>query len=366
MIEYESLINVNRKYLTEIETAVSRVIRSGYYVLGEEVGSFEAEFSQFMGSKYCVGVANGLDALTLGILALDLPIKSDILVPSNTYIATILAIIHAGHHPVLVEPDPGTLNINTKLLQNAMTRITRAICVVHLYGASCDMNSVKEFSEKNGLRIIEDCAQSHGARYKNQLTGTFGDIGCFSFYPTKNLGAMGDAGAIITNDILMAEKIRYLRNYGSKEKYKNKYIGYNSRLDEIQAAILRVKLKYLNEMNDYKRLLAKRYFELLPDCLQLPNRSPERFDVHHIFPVLTKKRDSLRDFLLKNGIKTEIHYPIPPHKQESLSNVILGDYPISSMVHENILSLPISIGMNIEDIGRVSGLINDFFKQAKE
>ena len=254
MIEYESLARSNSAYMAELEDAATRVIRSGWYVLGQEVSAFETEFAQYVGAEHCIGVANGLDALILSIEALDLPKGSNVLVASNTYIATILAIVRAGHQPVLVEPDLETFNIDPANLAGAMTSNTRAICVTHLFGKSCRMDAICAFAQEHGLRIIEDCAQSHGAKLAGKMTGTFGDAGCFSFYPTKNLGAIGDAGAVVTNDDALADRLRHTRNYGSKQKYVNEYLGINSRLDEIQAAMLRVKLRHLDEMTEHKLL----------------------------------------------------------------------------------------------------------------
>lgn len=344
MIEYESLAKSNNAYLMELETAASRVIRGGRYVLGEEVRAFEEEFAAYVGARHCVGVANGLDALILSIEALDLPKDSDILVASNTYIATILAIIRAGYKPVLVEPEIESFNIDPAKLLKALTPNTCAICVTHLFGKPCRMDRISEFAEEHGLKVIEDCAQSHGAKFAGKMTGTFGAAGCFSFYPTKNLGAVGDAGAVVTDDDDLADRLRHLRNYGSKQKYVNRYIGANSRLDEIQAAMLRVKLKYLDEMTEHKRKLADVYFSGLPTWLTLPRQREDEMDVFHIFAVRHKERDTLRAWLLEQGVKTEVHYPIPPHRQEAMSGILSGDWPIATELHNTELSLPISVG----------------------
>lgn len=343
-IAYEDLGRSNRQFLGEMEEAARRVIRSGWYVLGKEVEAFEAEFAAYCGAEHCVGVANGLDALILSIEALQLPAYSDILVASNTYIATILAIVRAGHRPVLVEPDLQTFNMDPMALPGALTENTRAICVTHLFGKSCRMDAIGTFAVEHDLRIIEDCAQSHGARLGNRITGTFGDAGCFSFYPTKNLGAVGDAGAVITNDSALADRLRHLRNYGSKTKYVNEYLGLNSRLDEIQAAMLRVKLTYLDEITSHKRALAEVYFAGLPDWLILPERRSDEFDVFHIFSVRHPQRNELRKWLLEQGVKTEIHYPLPPHHQKAMDGILTGDYPIADELHATELSLPISFG----------------------
>lgn len=360
MIEYESLARSNQHFMEELEAAASRVIRGGWYVLGQEVAAFEDEFAKFVGARHCIGVANGLDALILSIEALDLPKDSDILVASNTYIATILAIVRAGHRPVLVEPDPSTFNIDPAGLPKAITASTRAICVTHLFGKTCRMDVIGVFAREHGLKVVEDCAQSHGARLGAQMTGTFGDAGCFSFYPTKNLGALGDAGAIVTNDDALADRLRHTRNYGSKQKYVNRYVGVNSRLDELQAALLRVKLRHLDAMTTHKRALADIYFEGLPDWIGTPQRRPDEFDVFHIYGIRHARRDELRQHLLEQGIKTEIHYPIPPHRQEAMKGILLGDYPIAEELHATELSLPISTGHTETEIRQVIAAIERF------
>jgi len=364
MIEYESLNKSNQKFMADLEAAASRVIRSGWYVLGKEVSTFEAEFATYTGAKHCIGVANGLDALILSIEALDLPKASDILVASNTYIATILAIIHAGHRPVLVEPDIKTFNIDPAQLPNALTSNTRAVCVTHLFGKTCRMDEIQLFVETHGLKLIEDCAQSHGAKFAGRMTGTFGDAGCFSFYPTKNLGAIGDAGAVVTNDDNLADRLHYLRNYGSKLKYVNQYIGVNSRLDELQAAMLRVKLQYLSEMTLHKRQMAKLYFEgLATDSdVVLPYLSDDEYDVFHIFGIRHHQRDVLRQYLLNKGIKTEVHYPIPPHKQIAMQGILKGSYPVADVLCSTQLSLPVSFGHSVSEIETVINVIHEFSK----
>ncbi len=359
MIEYESLYTSNERFMVELEEAASKVIRSGWYVLGEEVSAFENEFAAYVGAKYCLGVGNGLDALTISIEALDLPPVSDILVASNTYIATILAIVRAQHRPVLVEPDIRTYNIDSVRLADSLTSNTKAICVTHLYGKTCRMDAICNFAEQHGLRIIEDCAQSHGAKLADRATGTFGDTGCFSFYPTKNLGAFGDAGAIITDDDEIAERVRHLRNYGSNKKYVNRYVGINSRLDEVQAALLRVKLRYLDEITEHKRNLAEYYFTSLPDDVVMPRRCADEFDVFHIFAIRHKQRDTIRQLLLDRGVKTEIHYPVPPHRQDAMQGILSGTYPIAEELHATELSLPISFGTTLNEVERVCNTIGD-------
>lgn len=362
MIEYESLARSNSAYMAELEDAATRVLRSGWYVLGQEVSEFETEFAKYVGAKHCIGVANGLDALILSIEALDLPCGSEILVASNTYIATILAIVRSGHKPVLVEPELETFNIDPARLVSALTSRTRAVCVTHLFGKTCRMDAIGAFAREHGLKIVEDCAQSHGAMLSQQMTGTFGDAGCFSFYPTKNLGAIGDAGAVVTNDDALADRLRHSRNYGSKQKYVNEYVGMNSRLDEMQAALLRVKLRHLDEMTQHKRALAEIYFDNLPSWLKLPRRRDDEYDVFHIFGVRHPRRDELRVWLLERGIKTEVHYPIPPHRQKAMQGILSGDWSIAEELHATELSLPISAGHAPEHILRICNALVGFEK----
>lgn len=360
MIEYESLVSSNQPYMAELEVTAARVIRGGWYVLGQEVNAFEAEFAAYVGARHCIGVANGLDALILSIEAMDLPAGSDILVASNTYIATILAIVRAGHKPVLVEPELETFNMDPARLSQALTPKTSAICVTHLFGKTCRMDAIGTFACEHGLRMVEDCAQSHGARLGRQMTGTFGDVGCFSFYPTKNLGAFGDAGAIVTSDDALADRLRHTRNYGSKQKYVNHYIGLNSRLDELQAALLRVKLRHLEAMTVHKRALAEVYFDGLPIGVARPVRRTDEYDVFHIYGIRHPRRDALRQHLLDHGVKTEIHYPIPPHRQQAMQGILAGDYPVAEELHATELSLPISAGHRSEDVQRVCDLVRSF------
>lgn len=357
LIEYESLARSNASFMAELESAAVRVLRSGWYVLGQEVAAFEEEFARYVGAEHCIGVANGLDALLLSIEALELPPHSDILVASNTYIATILAIVRCGHRPVLVEPELDTFNLDAKRLPAALTPATRAICVTHLFGKTCRMDDIGAFAREHGLKLIEDCAQSHGARLGDRMTGTFGDAGCFSFYPTKNLGAIGDAGAIVTNDPALADRLRHLRNYGSRQKYVNDYVGVNSRLDEIQAAMLRVKLRHLDAMTAHKRSLASIYFEQLPEWLTLPRRRADEHDVFHIFAIRHRRRDELRSWLLEQGVKTEVHYPIPPHRQRAMRGILAGEYPVADELHASELSLPISLGHSEVEIARVCEIL---------
>lgn len=362
MIEYENLGKLNKPFFDEYLESFKKTMEGGWYVLGTNVERFEKEFSVYNGASYAVGVANGLDALILALKAFDFEIGSEVIVPSNTYIATILAIVHAGLKPVLVEPNINTYNIDPSKIEAAVTNKTKAIMVVHLYGKACDMDPIVSLCQKYNFRLVEDCAQSHGATYKGQKTGTFGDFGCFSFYPTKNLGALGDAGAVVSNDKTLMDKIRTLRNYGSNIKYHNEVVGYNSRLDEIQAGFLSVKLKKLDEINAHKRELAALYIEGLSDKFIKPKIEKDFFDVYHIFNVRTSNRDRLREYLLANEIKTDIHYPIAPHKQEAMSGIIAGEYPISEEIHNTTISLPISYFHTKEEILRVIDVMNGFVR----
>lgn len=360
VIEYEDLAKSNASLMIEMEAAAKRVIRSGWYVLGKEVSSFESEFAEYIGVKHCIGVASGLDALLLSIEALDMTPGSEVLVASNTYIATILAIVRAGHKPVLVEPELETFNIDPTLLESALSSRTRAICVTHMFGKACRMDSICEFAREHNLKIVEDCAQSHGARLGKQMTGTFGDAGCFSFYPTKNLGAVGDAGAVVTNNDVLADRLRCIRNYGSKQKYVNRYIGVNSRLDELHAAMLRVKLRNLDRLIQHKRVLAEIYFTELPEWIAKPVRRSNEFDVFHIFGIRHPLRNSLRQHMQVHGIKTEVHYPIPPHRQEAMQNILSGNYPVAEELHATELSLPISAGHTQAEVRRVCEVVHSF------
>ncbi|MEJ5263067.1 MAG: DegT/DnrJ/EryC1/StrS family aminotransferase [Ignavibacterium sp.] len=360
MIFYENLFESNKKFFDEFNKKFQQVLSSGWFILGNSVEAFQKEFAAYHNSKHCIGVASGLDALTLSLLAAKIPEGSEVIVPSNTYIATILSILHAKMKPVLVEPDISSYNIDPNRIEEKISDKTKAIMVVHLYGKSCQMDSIKQLCKKYNLILIEDCAQSHGAKFKDQLTGTFGEFGAFSFYPTKNLGALGDAGAVITNSDDYSEQLKKLRNYGSSKKYYNDIIGFNSRLDELQAAFLSVKLKYLDEINLHKRKLARIYLDNLKDDFIKPKVHSDYYDVYHIFNVRHPQRDKLKEYLLKNGIQTDIHYPVSPHKQKALEGIIEGDYPISEEIHNTILSLPCSYAHSEDDIYRVVEVMNKF------
>jgi dTDP-4-amino-4,6-dideoxygalactose transaminase len=327
----------------EIDQAVGRVLAGGWYILGSEVEAFEREFADYLGVKHCIGVGNGLDALHLALKARGLGSGDEVLVPSNTYIATWLAVSYCGATPVPVEPDEATYNLDPARLEAAITPRTKAIVPVHLYGQSADMAPILEVAERYGLWVLEDAAQAHGATYRGQHTGGLGHAAGWSFYPGKNLGAFGDAGAITTNDDQLAEQIRMLRNYGSKVKYYNEVAGFNSRLDEIQAAVLRVKLKYLDEWNRRRQEIAAFYLQNLAGTgLTMPTVPATNAHVWHLFVVRSPRRDALQKHLQDAGIGTVIHYPVPPHLQKAYQELDLpeGRFPISEALHREVLSLP--------------------------
>ncbi len=337
----------------ELDAAYQRVMTSGWYILGNEVTEFEKEFSSYCGSCECVGVANGLEALTLVLRAWGVGPGDEVIVPSNTYIATWLAVTHVGATPIPVEPCESTYNLNPVLIENAITVRTKVVLPVHLYGQPADMNPICDVARRYGLKVLEDAAQGHGARYKGRRVGSLGDAAGFSFYPGKNLGAFGDGGAITTDDAALAEKIRELRNYGSRVKYVNDVAGYNSRLDELQAAFLRVKLKYLDCWNHKRSLIADWYQKNLPiTCpdLILPTVPDDANPCWHQFVVRSQSRGSFQKLLTENGIGSLIHYPIPPHRQsayDSLS-IKLGSLPLAEKLADEVLSLPVYPQLEID------------------
>lgn len=361
MIDYENLNNLNKPLFEEYKAAFNEVLESGWYVLGTKVKEFEKQFADYCNTSHCVGVANGLDALNLSLRAFGFERGSEVLVPSNTYIATILSIVENGLQPILVEPNISSYNIDPVLLEQAITPKTKAIMVVHLYGKVCDMDPILAVAKKHNLRVIEDCAQSHGAKYKGRLSGSFGDFAAHSFYPTKNLGALGDAGGVTTNNEELANKIKVFRNYGSEVRYYNEVVGVNSRLDELQAALLLVKLKYIDKITAHKRELASIYLNGLKSDFIKPQVHPDYFDVYHIFNVRHSKRDELKDYLLKNNIKTEIHYPVAPNKQKAMIGILEKQQtPIAEEIHQTTLSLPISYFHTKETIQQVVDVMNAF------
>ncbi len=339
-----------------IDDAVSRVLNSGWYVLGPEVEAFEAEFSDYCGTAYCVGVANGLDALTLALRALEVGPGDEVIVPSNTYIATWLAVSAVGAIPVPLEPDPATHNIDSARIEAAITPRTRVLLPVHLYGQPADLDPILAIAQQHGLKVVEDAAQAHGARYKGELIGGHGDIVCWSFYPGKNLGAMGDAGAITTNDAGLAERIAMLRNYGSREKYVNELPGVNSRLDPLQAAVLRVKLKELDEWTERRRAIAALYSDKLADTgLALPLVPEWAEPAWHLYVVCSPQRDALQAALKEACIGTLIHYPIPPHRQQAYAQLGREEHPlpVAEQLAGEVLSLPMGPQLTLEQAQRV-------------
>ena len=343
----------------EYEQAALRALRSGWYVLGSEVKNFENEFAEYLGAKFCVGVNSGLDALTLTVRALNIGEGDEVIVQANTYIATVLAITENRATPIFVEPND-FYNIDAEKIESAITPKTKAIMVVHLYGQATNMEKICQLAAKYNLTIIEDCAQSHGAKFQNKMTGTFG-IGCFSFYPTKNLGAFGDG--VVTDDENFAQKIKMLRNYGSKIKYHNEIAGVNSRLDEIQAALLRTKLFYLDELNAERKKIAARYLsEIKNPKIILPKIREGCEHVWHQFVVRVKNRDDFQKYLEQNKIKTVIHYPIPPHLADCYKylNHKRGDFPVAEKFADEVLSLPMFNSMTAAEINFVIETINNF------
>ncbi len=345
---------------TEVDDAISRVLASGWYILGPEVEAFEAEFAEYCEANYAVGVANGLDALHLALRALDVGAGDEVIVPSNTYIATWLAVSQCGASPVPVEPDEQTFNIDPSLIEAAITPRTRAILPVHLYGQPADLDPILSVAREHGLYVLEDGAQAHGARYKGKRLGAHGDAVAWSFYPGKNLGAMGDGGAITTNDPQIADRIRVLRNYGSREKYANEVQGVNSRLDPLQAAVLRVKLAHLDEWNARRRAVAERYRkDLFGVGLNLPYVPDWAEPVWHLYVIRHPRRDALQQALEEAGVGTLIHYPIPPHCQDAYrqSGLAKGAFPVAESLADQMLSLPIGPHMTGDQLEIVTSLV---------
>ena len=369
MIKFLDLHKVNERFRGEMDAAVKRVLNSGWYLLGKEAEAFEREFADYCGVKQCIGVANGLDALNLIIKAYGFGLGDEIIVPANTYIASILAISENGCTPVLVEPDWTTRLIDVDQIAAAITPRTKAIMVVHLYGRAVKMTKVWELAKSHNLKIIEDSAQSHGAMFDGRRCGNLGDASGFSFYPGKNLGCLGDGGAVMTNDEELAAKIRAIRNYGSDRKYHHIYKGTNSRLDEIQAAFLRVKLPHLDADNRRRAEIAARYCrEIINPLIELPHdpnsqlatRNSQLSHVWHVFAITCPERDRLLRHLEDNGIQTNIHYPTPPHKQGAYVELANLSLPISERMHREILSLPMSPVLTDDEVSKVIEVVNEF------
>ena len=365
MIKFLDLQKINAQYQQELKKAAARVIDSGWYLLGNEVVEFEKQFAGYCGVQHCIGVANGLDALRLILKAyIELgAIKEDdeVIVPANTYIATILAISDNRLKPVLVEPDIETYNIDPELIEQKITSKTRAILIVHLYGQNAYCTKIKLICEQYNLKLIEDCAQAHGAKFGNQKVGSLGDAAGFSFYPGKNLGALGDAGAVTTNDPELASMVRTLGNYGSLIKYEHNYQGLNSRLDEIQAAFLLVKLSYLKHEIETRRKVAQLYLKLISNPhIVLPRVQNRDGHVWHLFVIRTKEREVLQKYLNENGVQSLIHYPIPPHRQKAFEKLGNLNYPVTEKIHKEVLSLPLSSVMEQIDIVKICNFLNNY------
>ena len=365
MIKFLELHKINERYRDEIDSRIKKVLDCGWYLQGEENKVFSKHFAEFCGVKYCIGVANGLDALNLIIKAYGFKDDDEIIVPANTYIASILAITQNGCTPVLIEPDIKTYNINPDLIERKITTKTKAIMVVHLYGQAVQMQKILELAKKYNLKIIEDAAQAHGALYQSKRTGALGDAAGFSFYPGKNLGCLGDGGCVTTNDEELAQRIKAIANYGSDKKYHHIYKGINSRLDEIQAAVLDVKLKYLDNDNQRRREIAQYYCENIRNAeIILPYNREEKpikdylSHVWHIFAIRTQNRDKLQQYLEENGIQTNIHYPTPPHKQEAYKEWADLSLPVTEEIHRTILSLPMSPVLTDNEVEKIVEILN--------
>ncbi len=375
MIPFLDLKSINGQYASELKAAVARVIDSGWYIMGEELKAFEAEFAAYCGTRHCIGVANGLDALILVFRAWKelgkLKDGDEVIVPANTYIASVLAITENQLKPVLVEPDENTYNLCPQKVKAAITPNTKAILPVHLYGLISPMPELMVLAEEHNLLVLEDCAQAHGASIDGKKAGSWGHASGFSFYPGKNLGALGDAGAITTNDEDLATTLRALRNYGSHEKYKNLFQGVNSRLDEIQAAMLSVKLKHLDTETAHRRKVAAAYLNgithpaiVLPTINSVFNIKNSTYmseaHVYHVFVIRCEQREALQKHLLDAGIQTLIHYPIPPHQQQAYKEWNMDSYPIVEMIHQQVISLPMAPTMSLDDVQKVIAAVNGF------
>lgn len=369
MIDYLDLKRINRSFEPQLSETVTRIVRSGWYLLGEENREFEKEFAAYCGTTGCVAVGNGLDALTLIFMAycsLGVMAPGDeVIVPANTYIASILAVQRAGLVPVLCEPDEDTCNIDPGKIAGQITEKTKAILVVHLYGRACRMDEIQALAREHSLKIVEDGAQAHGACDGGIRVGALGDAAGFSFYPGKNLGALGDAGAVTSCDEALVQRVRVLANYGSSKKYVHPFRGVNSRMDELQAAVLRLKLKRLDQDNEKRRQIARRYMNEIhgSGLLVLPKVEHPQTHVFHIFTVFSPQRDALQEFLRMKGIQTLVHYPIPPHRQDSMTEYADLDLPVTDRIHREELSLPISPEMTEQEVCCVIDAVNEFLDQ---
>lgn len=362
-----AFLNLKFQYLElkqALDQAYQHFMESGWYILGEEVEAFEQEFAAYVGGKHCIGVGNGLEALQLILMGYGIGPGDEVIVPANTYIASWLAVSNTGAVPIPIEPNPTTYNIDSQHIERAVTPHTKAIMPVHLYGQPVEMDKIWEIADKDELKIVEDAAQAHGSRFRDRMAGNLGTAAGFSFYPTKNLGAFGDAGAVVTNDDTLADKVRILRNYGSRKKYYNEVRGYNSRLDPIQAAFLRVKLKYLDTWNQHRSLIANRYSNNLRDIpdLGLPQVPTGIVPVWHLFVITYADRDQLQKYLNQQGIGALIHYPVPPHLSDAYQELgySAGDFPITEKLADTVLSIPIGPHLSMEDADYVIEKIQEF------
>ena len=366
-IPFFSFEKRNQELRAEANETFEQFFDSAWYVLGEYTKAFEKNYARFNQVEHCVGVSTGLDALHLSLKALGIGKHDEVIVPSNTYIATVLAVSYTGATPVFVEPREETANINPELIEAAITQRTKCIMPVHLYGQPCEMDQIMAIANEYGLYVVEDNAQAHGASYNGQLTGSFGHINATSFYPTKNLGALGEAGAVTTNDATLAEKVRTLRNYGSKTRYYNEVVGYNNRIDEFEAAYLSIALKYLIEWTEERRKIAKHYQSLIKSIpsVELLEEANKASSVYHLFVIKTERRDELRHFLQKKGIGTQIHYPVPPHLQRAYRHLNLkpGSFPIAEKLAGSSVSLPIWTGLSEKQIEYTCNVIASFYDQ---
>ena len=366
MIHFLNLRKLNQPFEVAFQKKMKQFLDGGWYILGNEVKQFETDFATYCGTKHCIGVGNGLDALVLIFKAYihlgKLEKGDEVIVPANTYIASILAVLQADLVPVLVEPRLETYNINPEEIEAKITSNTKAILPVHLYGQLCEMKAINEIAQKHNLLVIEDAAQAHGSQFsENEKAGNLSHASAFSFYPGKNLGALGDGGAITTNDDGLAEVLFSMRNYGSKVKYENEIIGVNSRLDELQAAFLNVKLKQLDSENEFRRSMAKRYLsEIKNEKIIMPSWDLSQNHVFHLFVIRTSNRLELQNFLKENGIETMIHYPIPPHKQKALSNWNNLSFPITEKIHDEVLSIPLNSGLKASEIQHIITILNQY------
>ena len=366
MIHFLNLRKLNQPFEVAFQKKMKQFLEGGWYILGNEVKQFETDFASYCATKHCIGVGNGLDALVLIFKAYihlgKLQKGDEVIVPANTYIASILAVLQADLVPVLVEPRLETFNINPEAIEAKITSKTKAILPVHLYGQLCEMKAINEIAQKHNLLVIEDAAQAHGSQFsENETAGNLSNAAAFSFYPGKNLGALGDAGAITTNDDELANVLFSMRNYGSKVKYENEIIGVNSRLDELQAAFLNIKLKQLDSENEFRRSMTKRYLsEIKNDKIIMPSWNLSQNHVFHLFVIRTSNRLALQNYLKENRIETMIHYPIPPHKQKALSNWNQLSFPITEKIHYEILSIPLNSGLKASEIQHIITILNQY------